>query len=166
KGSSGVANTVLTTSYAIGYVDLAYALNQGLSFAQVQNPAGQYVVPSLLTAGRAVAAGDTSLPAGSDTAGWSAFSLIDEPGAGTYPVATFTYLLFYKDLSGAYGSSYSLQKAENLVNWLNWTVTYGQAYTGQNYYVSLPAGVVTADQTTIRSMTYNGAAIPTCTVAT
>ncbi|MCI4345338.1 MAG: phosphate ABC transporter substrate-binding protein PstS, partial [Thermoplasmata archaeon] len=127
KGSSGVANTVQTTSYAIGYVDLTYALNQGISFAQVQNPAGQYVVPSLVTAGRAVTAGDTSLPAGSDTAGWSAFSLINEPGQGTYPVATFTYLLFYKDLSGAYGSSYNLQKAENLVNWLNWTVTYGQA---------------------------------------
>jgi phosphate transport system substrate-binding protein len=168
KGSSGVANTVLTTQYAIGYVDLTYALNQGISFAQVQNPAGQYVVPSLVDAGYAVAAGDSNLPAGSDTSGWSNFSLINQAGSGTYPLATFTYMLFYQDLSSAYtgSSAYTLQKAENLVNWLNWTVTYGQGYSAQNYYVVLPAGVVAADRQTIESMTFNGAAIPICTSQT
>ncbi|MCI4334027.1 MAG: phosphate ABC transporter substrate-binding protein PstS [Thermoplasmata archaeon] len=161
-GSSGVANTVGTTPYAVGYVDLTYALNQGISFAQVQNPAGQYVVPNLRDAALAVAAGDMALPTGG--ASWSNVSLINEPGAGTYPVATFSYMLVYKDLSGAYGSTYTLQKAENLVDWLNWTVTYGQSYSSTNYYVTLPAGVVTADQQTIDSMTYNGASISICTL--
>ncbi|HEV2449262.1 MAG TPA: phosphate ABC transporter substrate-binding protein PstS [Thermoplasmata archaeon] len=160
-GSSGVANTVGGTPYAIGYVDLTYALNQGITFAQVQNPAGQYIVPTLRDAALAVAAGDTTLPSGGSS--WSNVSLINEPGAGTYPIATFSYMLVYKDLSGAYGSSYTLQKAENLVDWLNWTVTFGQSYSSQNYYVTLPAGVVSADQQTIESMTYNGASIPICT---
>jgi phosphate transport system substrate-binding protein len=160
-GSSGVANTVGSTPYAIGYVDLTYALNQGITFAQVQNPAGEYIVPNLKDAALAVAAGDTDLPTGG--ASWSNVSLINEPGSATYPIATFSYMLVYKDLSGAYGSSYTLQKAENLVDWLNWTVTYGQSYSAQNYYVTLPAGVVSADQQTIYSMTYNGASIPVCT---
>jgi phosphate transport system substrate-binding protein len=164
KGSSGVAAEVKASADSIGYVDLTYALNNGISFAAVKNPAGSFILPSLATASNAVKDGGSgALPSGSQD--WNNVSLINEAGASDYPLATFTYLLVYKDLGTAYGSSYNLAKAENLVDFLGWVLTTGQTYSAQLYYVPLPASVVTLDQATVASMTFNGQAIPSCVPA-
>jgi phosphate transport system substrate-binding protein len=172
KGSSGVAGTVSKTPDAIGYVDLVYALNALIPVAKIQNPAGNFVLPSINDSGTALADAVATanaggpLPAGDQS--WYNVSLMNAKGAGDYPIVTFTYVMVYQDLSAAYagtGNSYSQQKAEDLANWLNWMVspTNGQSFAAALYYIPLPASVVSIDTTTIGSMTYGGSTIPACT---
>jgi phosphate transport system substrate-binding protein len=160
KGSSGVAGYVSETADAIGYVDLTYALNNAIAFAGIQNPSGNYILPNITNVASAVADAGTNLPAGDGN--WSSVALINAPGSGDYPISTFSYLMVYQDLSGAFGSSYTLNKAENLVDWLNWTITQGQTYSTGLYYDPLPASVIAVDDATLKSITYNGAALPIC----
>ncbi len=161
KGSSGIAGGVKDTPYSIGYVDLGEAASNVLSYAAVENPSGKYIIPTVNNTASAITdlLATTTLPSGS--ASWANVSMINAPGVKDYPVATFSYMLFYAEAknnpvitSQAYASSFA--------NWLNWTVTKGQTYSAQLYFIPLPASVVTADQATIASMTYNGAAIPAC----
>jgi phosphate transport system substrate-binding protein len=159
KGSSAVAATVQSTSGSIGYVDLTYALNNGISYAKVQNPAGVYVLPTVNDIAAAIQNNSAGLPAGNGD--WSNVSVVNSAGTGDYPIASLTYLLVYQSLSGS-GLSYSLGKAENLVNWLNWTVHTGQTFSGQLYYVPLPASIVSVDVATLKTVTYNGAVVPEC----
>ncbi|HLY76841.1 MAG TPA: substrate-binding domain-containing protein, partial [Thermoplasmata archaeon] len=172
KGSAGVAATVQKTADAIGYVDLDYALAAGISAGAVENPSSAFITPSLADAASALAdAAPTAnnggpLPSGSQS--WYNVSLINAKGAGDYPITTFTYIMVYSALDTAYagtGNPYTLQKAESLVNWLNWMVnaTEGQSYSPALYYVVLSSSVVAIDQTTINSITYGGAQVPTCT---
>ncbi|MCI4360441.1 MAG: phosphate ABC transporter substrate-binding protein PstS [Thermoplasmata archaeon] len=161
-GTSAVGNAVKTTQYTIGYLDLGYALSNGLTFGRVVNPSGAAIFPTLSDTASAVADGAASLPLGT-AADWYNVSLINEAGATDYPITTFSYLMVFTSLDGIYGSAYNLQKAENLVDWLNWTVTAGQSYAAQLYYVPLPAAVTAADQTTIKAITFGGATIPVCT---
>ena len=161
KGSSGIAGTVKITPYSIGYVDLGEAVNSVISYAAVQNPSGDYIIPTVNHTASAIAdlLKTTALPAGNES--WASVSMINAPGTDDYPIATLSYMLFYQAAndnpvvtSAAYASTFA--------NWLNWTITDGQAYSGQLYYVPLPAAVVSADQATIATMTYNGAAVATC----
>ena len=163
-GSSGVGNFVAANQYTLGYIDLSYALSNNLKFGQVENPSGKFVLPTLADTASAVADGSGNLPLGTDP-DWYNVSLINEPGAGDYPITTFSYLMVYESLSTVYGSAYNLQKAENLVDFLNWTVSanLGQSYSAELYYVPLPAAVIAEDQKTIAAITYNGAAITVCT---
>lgn len=161
--SSGITATVKQTPYAIGYVDLGYAINNGVSFASIENPSGKYIYPSVTDSASAIAdiLAKTSLPAG--TASWSSVSMINAPGAGDYPITTFSYLLFYQDASKN-PTIPNVQDASAFANFLNWTLSTGggQSFAGELYYVPLPAGVVTADEATIASMTFNGGAVPAC----
>jgi phosphate transport system substrate-binding protein len=163
-GSSGVGSYVQENQWTLGYIDLSYALSNGLTFGRVVNPTGTAILPTLADTASAVADGAGSLPAGT-APDWFNVSLINEAGATDYPITTFSYLMVYQALDTVYGSAYNLQKAENLVDFLNWTVsaTLGQSYSGELYYVPLPAAVLAEDQKTIASITYSGAAIPICT---
>ncbi len=165
KGSGGVANYILTTPYTIGYVDLSYALTNGIAYGAVKNPAGNNILPTLNDSRAAVINGASSLPAGNSMPDWYNVSLVNEPGAGDYPITTFSYLMVYGSLDGVYGSGFDLNKAENLVNFLNWTVTYGQSDSGTLYYVPLPDTVVAASQASLKLITYGGQPVPICTAA-
>jgi phosphate transport system substrate-binding protein len=162
-GTSGVGGFVKDTPWTIGYVDLGYALTNGLTFGRVVNPTGAAIYPTLTDTASAVADGAAKIPLGTNP-DWYNVSLINEAGATDYPLVTFSYLMVYESLDGIYGSAYNLQKAENLVDWLNWTVTVGQTYSAELYYVPLPASVTLADQASIKAITYQGATIPVCTV--
>jgi phosphate transport system substrate-binding protein len=163
-GSSGVGNFVINNEYTLGYIDLSYALSNNIKFGQVENPAGHFILPTLADTASAVNDGAGNLPLGT-APDWFNVSLINEMGTGDYPITTFSYLMVYQSLSSVYGSSYTLTKAENLVDFLNWTVSanLGQSYSGELYYVPLPASVIAEDQKSIEAITYNGAAIPICT---
>lgn len=162
SGSSKIAGAVKNTPNSLGYVDLGYAALNQISYAAVQNPSGKNVVPTVLDSGQALTdlLATTTLPAGS--ASWSAVSMINAPGAGDYPIVTLSYLLFYQKaeqnplvLSAGDASSFG--------NFLNWTINQGQTYSGSQYYIPLPSGVVTADEATLASMTYNGGTVASCT---
>lgn len=159
KGNTGVTTTVQTTADAIGYVDINYALTNSIAYGKVQNPSGNYILASVNNSAAALKDANPTLPVGSGD--WYNISALNAPGAGDYPIVSFTYLLVYQDLSAAF-PSYTLANAENLVDFIDWGVTTGQSYSAQLYYIPLPASVVTAVQTTLQSMTFGGSAVPLC----
>jgi phosphate transport system substrate-binding protein len=161
KGSSGIAGDVKSTPDSLGYVDLGYAFDNQINYAAIENPYGQNIVPTANNTASAIAdiLATTSLPAG--TASWSNVSMINSPKPGDYPIATFSYMLYYQaaDTNTVIANA---ADASALVNFLNWTVTTGQSYAGQFLYIPLPTAVVAADQATIASMTFDGKAIAPC----
>ena len=89
RGSSGVAGVVKSTPGAIGYADVAYALNNKLRFAKIKNKAGAFATPGIRGAAAAAAAVKT-IPAD------NAISLVDPPksaGRLAYPIATYTWVI-------------------------------------------------------------------------
>jgi phosphate ABC transporter phosphate-binding protein len=160
SGNGGEATTVGTTQYSIGYVDLNYALTSGSSFGvgNVQNPTGNYIHANITNTESALADVKPTLPAG--TGDWYNVSLLNAPGAHDYPITTLTYVLVYQNLN-AY-STYTAAHAQNLVDFLTWIVTTGQSDSAPLYYVPLPQYIVSADTTSIDSMTFGGAAISVC----
>ncbi len=154
QGNPGVAAVVQGTKGAIGYVELAYSLQNGLAYAKVQNAAGNYIVPTLNSTAAAAANAAGNLPAGN--ADWSRVSIVNAPGADSYPIATFTYLLVYQELNVYPNGVMTQARAQALVSFLVWAIHDGQAAAGTLQYVPLPASVVTGDMATIQSITFNG----------
>jgi phosphate transport system substrate-binding protein len=171
-GNEGVANTIQSTPNSIGYVELAYVLTTEMDYAFLQNQAGNFVEPSLQSTRAAVAAvtnnntqtsnnsttgasntTSTNLPAGD--ASWETVSLLDASGADSYPIASFSYLLLYKELSDNPRID-SMEKARALVDFINWAITDGQQFAGELAYVPLPDSVVQHNQETLRSLTFQG----------
>ena len=167
SGNGGVASTVSVTTYSIGYVDLNYAQGtSGIGVGSVENPSGNFIHATVANTESALAtissASGFSLPAGNGD--WYNVSFLNSPGAKDYPITSLTYVLVYQDLSTAY-SAYTITNAENLVDFLHWVITTGQTWSALLYYVPLPAFIVSADNTTINSMTFDGTAVPACVPA-
>jgi phosphate ABC transporter phosphate-binding protein len=154
-GSEGVANILKGTPYSIGYVELNYALNNKMTTAALQNPAGNFVQPTLDSTRAAVAASGGNLPAGDQS--WSSVSMLDTSNPNAYPIASFTYILVYKDLSN--DPNLDQAKAQALVSFLSWAVTDGQNLSSSLSYVPLPGSVVSHDLDTLRSLTYKGTSL-------
>jgi phosphate ABC transporter phosphate-binding protein len=153
SGNSNVAATVNQTAYSIGYIELAYALQNGVPVAAIQNAAGNYVLPSLETTTAAAQSLPTSgLPSGSES--WENVILLNTPGENAYPIVTPTYMLVYQELNVIPGMT--LDKATQLVQYLWYVVHDGQALAPALEYASLPANIVQLDETTINSITFNG----------
>ncbi len=158
NGNTGVASTVNGTQYAIGYVELAYALQNGMTVASIQNPAGNWIQPSLASTQTAVQLGaSTGLPAGD--ASWANVSLLNAPGTDAYPIVSFTYLLVYKELNVIPGMTQ--EKATAIVQFLWYVVHDGQQLAQGLAYAQLPSNVVQTNEATIQSITYNGQHLPT-----
>ena len=90
--------TVEGTAYAIGYVELAYAIENTMKIAAVQNPAGNYVTPTLATTTAAAqSVASAGLPAGD--ASWTSVNILNASGDNSYPIVSFSYILVYKELN-------------------------------------------------------------------
>jgi phosphate ABC transporter phosphate-binding protein len=155
QGNAGVANIVKTTQYSVGYVELAYVMQNNMSYAFVQNADGtDFVEPTLVTiAADAVAA---TLP--SPDGDWSKVSIVNQPGKNSYPISSFTYLLVYKDLSQVNGMTQ--EKAKAVVDFLNWAIHDGQQFSSDLLYVPLPDAVVKKDEQAISSIAFAQGAVP------
>jgi phosphate transport system substrate-binding protein len=166
QGNEGVSNTILSTPNSIGYVELTYALTTDMDYASLMNSSGNFVEPTLSSTQAAAqnaiimnGAGTTdstsgatiSLPGGDQS--WTPVSLLDAPGADSYPIASFSYLLLYKELSTNIDS---MEKAQALAQFINWAITDGQQFASPLHYVPLPDSVVQHNQQTLRSLTFNG----------
>ena len=153
-GNEGVANTIRSTFNSIGYVELAYAITTEMDHASIQNKDGNFIDPSLESTAAAVAMGSQSLPAGD--AYWGDIHLLDAPGPDSYPIASFTYLLLYKELSTS-PTIDSMAKAKAIVDFVAWAVSdEGQEFAEELSYVPLPDSVQELDMETLGSLTYNG----------
>jgi phosphate transport system substrate-binding protein len=145
RGNDGVAGVVKGTPGAIGYVELVYAKQNRLTFGSVQNRAGKFIVadngPAAAAAQGVVIPKDTRV------------SLTNSANANAYPIASFTYVIFYQDQK--YGSRTEAQ-ARALKNLLGWMVTTGQGYNEALDYARLPASVATKARSIVNSLTYGG----------
>ncbi len=151
-GNEGVANAIKGTPNTIGYIELSYALTTNTPFAFIQNKEGNFVEPSLASTNAAVQSYVASLPKGDGV--WTDVTLVNAAGADSYPIASFSYLLLYKELST--DPNLDQGKAKALVDFISWAITDGQRTAESLDYVPLPDGVVKLNQDTLKSLTFNG----------
>lgn len=157
QGNAGVAGIVKSTPYSVGYVELAYVMQNNMTYAFVQNADGTaFVEPTLDTIAADAAAASTLLPA--PDGDWSKVSIVNEPGKDSYPISSLTYLLVYKDLSQVNGMTQG--KAKSVVDFLNWAIHDGQQFSSDLLYVPLPDAVVKMDEQAISEITFNGSPVP------
>ena len=123
KGNEGVAGQVKQTPGAIGYVELIYALQNKLSFADIKNAEGKYISPSLdsITAAMAAAKVPDDFR----------FSMVNASGADAYPIAGTTWLLVYQTQKDP-------AKGKKIVEFLNWALTKGEEMAPSLDYAPLP----------------------------
>ena len=153
QGNPGVASVVQGTPYMVGYVELAYALQNNMTVAAVQNPSGNWILPSLSSIQDAVqSVASSGLPAGDQS--WANVNLLNAPEPQAYPVVSFTYLLVYKELDVVPGMTQAQATAE--VQFLWWVIHDGQKLSPTLEYVPLSSSVVQIDENTIQSITFNG----------
>ena len=157
SGNSNVAATVIQTEYSIGYVELAYALQNHMTVAKIQNPAGNFIEPTLESTTAAVESGASTLPAGDQS--WTSVSLLNTSGENAYPIVTFTYLLSYKELNIIPGMTQD--KATALVQYMWYVIHDGQHLAADLEYATLPTNVIAINEATIQSITYDGQTLPT-----
>jgi len=151
--NQGVANAVKGQIGAIGYVELAYVVQNSMSYAKVQNAERNYILPDLNSTAAAASSAAGSLPAGNSD--WSHVSITNATGAGSYPISTFTYILVYQELD-VYPNGMTQEKAQALVAFLRWAISTGQTTATSLTYAPLPSAVVTQDGATIDMITFNG----------
>jgi phosphate transport system substrate-binding protein len=132
--NSGVASYVKQTPGAIGFVEYGYALQAGFTNVSLKNQSGSFVAPSEQSIA-AAGAQATALTA-------SNFSIIDEPGSGTYPLANFSWTLLYQKQPNE-------AKGESLGKLFDYVVTTAQAVAGQLGYAPMPANAVSLAQSTL-----------------
>jgi phosphate ABC transporter phosphate-binding protein len=158
SGNTGVASTINGTRYSIGYVELAYTLENNMTVAAIQNPSGNYILPTLASTTAAAQSGAASgLPAGSES--WTGVTLLNTSASDAYPIVTFTYIIVYKELNVI--PEMTQEKATALVQFIWYIIHDGQDSAPELQYAALPSNVVSIDETTISSITFNGHTLPT-----
>ena len=133
KGNEGVAGQVKQTPGAIGYVELAYATQNKLSTATVRNAAGEFVAPTIASVTAAGAGVSAKLPENTDYR----VSIVNAPGAGVYPISSFTWILLYEKQPDAV-------KGKKMVDFLRWALTDGQSMAAPLDYAPLPESMRSA----------------------
>jgi phosphate transport system substrate-binding protein len=141
EGNEGVANQVRQIPGAIGYVELAYAVQNDLPWAAVQNKSGNFEEPSL--DGATAAATGVSLPDDMKVL------LTDSSNPNAYPIVGFTWIL-------AYVNQTDEAKGQALVYYLWWSIHDGQQFTKDLDYASLSTDAVKKAEAEIKSISFQG----------
>jgi len=141
QGSAGVAGQVQQVPNSIGYVELAYALQNKLAVAKLKNAAGNFIDPSL--AATTEAAEGVTLPDDMKV------MLTNSSNPDAYPIVGFTWIL-------AYVNQKDKDKGEALARMLWWSIHDGQKYTTALDYASLAAPAVLKAENAILSIKYQG----------
>jgi len=127
KGNAGVAGQVKQTPGAIGYVELAYAHQNKLPFANLKNAAGLFITPTVDSVTAALAS--ATIPDD------FRFSMVNSPGTTAYPIAGTTWLLVYAEQKDH-------DKGEKLVQFLKWAYSDGEKLAPGLDYAPLPDDLV------------------------
>lgn len=149
-GSAAVAASVNQTQGAIGYVELTYAQSNHIATASIQNGDKSAYVAASVTSTTAAAANVTA------TAGATGltFTMLNQPGNGTYPIAGPTYVIIYKAQTDG-------PKGQAVVNFLYWGLTTGQEEEAALGYAPLPDAVKAQAIDALDTVTFNGKALHT-----
>lgn len=129
KGNEGVAGTVKQTPGSIGYVELAYAMQNKMTDAALKNREGNFVSPSLAAISAAAAGIAKTIPDDFRV------GLVDAPGVESYPICGLTWLLVYQDQKDK-------AKGDAIVSFLNWAMHDGQKMNEPLLYAKIPAPIV------------------------
>jgi len=123
KGNEGVSGQVKQTPGTIGYVELIYAVQNKMPYAEVKNAAGQFVKPSMESVTAAL--GTANIPDD------FRFSMTNAPGDSAYPIAGATWLLVYEQQKDP-------AKGKKLIEFLKWALTKGEGMAKDLNYAPLP----------------------------
>jgi phosphate transport system substrate-binding protein len=150
KGNEGVAAIVQQTAGALGYIEQNYAVANSIAFGTVQNKEGKFVKASLDSIASAGAGAADELK-GTVLAA----DLWNRPGAQTYPIAAFTYVIVYKDLANLA----TVEEAEALVRYLDWTINKGDAIARDMHYAPLAEPVKAKVNAALMALTFKGSTL-------
>ncbi len=143
RGNEGVAGTVKNIRGAIGYVENAYAISNKLVTTQLRNKAGQFVTPT-----------QESFVAAAKNADWTvpgmAASLIDQPGAASWPIVSPSFILLPKNPT-------DMERSRGVMRFFDWAFRNGATLAQELEYIPLPAPVQEAIRGAWRSeVKFNG----------
>ena len=150
NGNDGVAASVRNNDYALGYVELHFARTTGgIRTALLKSHDGEFLAPS--TDGGAKAANQVAASLPAPDGDWSKISIVNLPGAGVYPVSTFTYILAYQHLAD-YSGHISSDQYGAFKGFMWWALHDGQRDAVPLDFSPLPASVVQLGEGALRSM--------------
>ena len=129
KGNEGVAGLVTQTPGSIGYVELVYALQSKITYGAVQNQSGEFIVPEVKSVTAAAAGAMPTLPKDFRV------SITNAPGAGAYPISSFTWILLYENPQDK-------NQARIMNDFMTWALKDGQAMAAALGYAPLPDQLV------------------------
>jgi phosphate transport system substrate-binding protein len=132
KGNEGVSGLVKQTPFSIGYVELIFAVQQKMAYADVKNSAGKFVKASFESV-TAAAANSKEMPDDFRV------SITNAPGAASYPISSFTWMLIPSRIPDA-------AKRKVITDFLAWMMTTGQKDCVGLSYAPLPKAVVAKEQ--------------------
>ena len=127
KGNDGVAGQVRQIPGSIGYVELAYAKQNKLSYADIKNASGAFVTPTIEAVTAAAAGAVAKLAPNTDYR----VSIVNAAGKGAYPISSFTWLLVYRQQSDA-------AKGKQLLDFVRWALTDGEKSAATLDYAPIP----------------------------
>jgi len=139
KGNAGVAGQVKQTPGSIGYVELAYAHQNKLPFANLKNASGIFITPTVDSVTAALAS--ATIPED------FRFSMVNASGVTAYPIAGTTWLLVYAEQKDH-------AKGEKLVQFLNWAYKDGEKLAPSLDYAPLPDAVLKRALERVQSIKY------------
>jgi phosphate transport system substrate-binding protein len=145
SGNEGVTQGINQTEGGVGYIELAYALQNHIPFADVKNKSGNFITPSL-----------ESLSAAANLPSYPAdlrFNLADTDAPQGYPISGTTWVIVYKDLSKVLKSE---DRANALVDFLWWAIHAGQSDAAPLNYGALPPALLAQDEAAVKSLNWAG----------
>jgi phosphate transport system substrate-binding protein len=143
KGNEGVAGEVKQNPYSLGYVELIYAVQNKLGIGHVKNQAGNFIEPKLEAVTAAASGAAANVPPDLRA------SIVNAPGAASYPVSGFTWLLAYEKMT-------DMPKAIALTRLMWWCMTDAQRLSGELGYAPLPPEIVARGQEFVKKITVDG----------
>ena len=132
KGNEGVSGLVKQTPGSIGYIELIYAVQNNIPYGKVQNAAGKFVKADLAGVTAAAAGAAKEIPDDFRV------SIANAPGATSYPISSFTWLLIPAQIQDA-------AKRDAIKGFLKWMLADGQNYNEGLSYARLPKSVITKE---------------------
>ena len=143
KGNEGVTGQIKQQPNTIGYVELAYAVQNKLPAALVKNGAGKYIEPSIDAVVAAAASASAQTPQDLRV------SITNAAGENAYPISSYTYILAYKEQKNA-------DKGKALVDFLWWGIHDGEQYAKPLLYAPLPEEIAKRTEAKINAITFGG----------
>ena len=144
KGNEGVAGSIKQTPGAIGYIELAYAIQNNMAYAKVQNKANNFITPTIASV---TAAANIQIPPDGKV------SLTNTDAADGYPISGLSWVLIYQEQKY---SNRSLDRATKIAKLISWMIHDGQQYSAPLNYAPLSPSAVSVGEAILKTVTYEG----------